>query len=115
MDEILKYMLTRPIPLHFEDGILKNEEGDPFFEHICLRLQVEYDFSLAAHFHFLILIAQELGDQDIGSFDVDGKTSVNVGQHTPGLAFNENIGPGNSQIRFIEHNTRHVLILGEGG
>ena len=34
MDEILKYMLTKPTPLHFEDGILKNEEGEPFFEHI---------------------------------------------------------------------------------
>ena len=34
MDEILKYMLTQPTPLHFEDGILKNEEGTPFFEHI---------------------------------------------------------------------------------
>ena len=34
MDEILKYMLTQPTPLHFEDGILKNEEGEPFFQHI---------------------------------------------------------------------------------
>ena len=34
MDEILKYMLTHPTPLRFEDGILKNEEGEPFFEHI---------------------------------------------------------------------------------
>ena len=34
MDEILKYMLTQPIPLHFEDGILKNEQDEPFFEHI---------------------------------------------------------------------------------
>ncbi len=34
MDEILKYMLSRPTPLHFEDGILKNEEGQPFFDHI---------------------------------------------------------------------------------
>ncbi|MBQ3705377.1 MAG: DEAD/DEAH box helicase [Clostridia bacterium] len=34
MDEILKYMLTQPTPLHFEDGILKNEEGQPFFKHI---------------------------------------------------------------------------------
>ena len=34
MDEILKYMLTQPIPLHFEDGILKNEQNEPFFEHI---------------------------------------------------------------------------------
>ncbi len=34
MDEILRYMLTKPTPLKFEDGILKNEEGQPFFEHI---------------------------------------------------------------------------------
>ena len=34
MDEILKYMLTAPTPLHFEDGILKNAEGEPFFDHI---------------------------------------------------------------------------------
>ena len=34
MDEILKYMMSRPTPLHFEDGVLKNEEGDPFFDHI---------------------------------------------------------------------------------
>ena len=34
MDEILKYMLTQPTPLHFEDGILKDGEGKPFFEHI---------------------------------------------------------------------------------
>ena len=34
MDEILKYMLTQPTPLHFEDGILKNGEGEPFFRHI---------------------------------------------------------------------------------
>ena len=34
MDEILKYMLTKPTPLHFEDGVLKNEEGTPFFDHI---------------------------------------------------------------------------------
>ena len=34
MDEILKYMLTQPTPLHFEEGILKNGEGEPFFEHI---------------------------------------------------------------------------------
>ena len=33
MDEILKYMLTQPIPLHFEDGILKNGQNEPFFEH----------------------------------------------------------------------------------
>ena len=34
MDEILKYMMSRPTPLHFEDGVLKNEEGEPFFDHI---------------------------------------------------------------------------------
>ena len=34
MDEILKYMLTQPTPLHFADGILKDGEGNPFFDHI---------------------------------------------------------------------------------
>ena len=34
MDEILKYMLTQPTPLHFEEGILKDESGTPFFDHI---------------------------------------------------------------------------------
>ena len=34
MDEILKYMLTVPTPLKFEDGILVTEEGKPFFSHI---------------------------------------------------------------------------------
>ena len=34
MDEILKYMLTQPTPLHFEEGVLKDGEGTPFFEHI---------------------------------------------------------------------------------
>ena len=34
MDEILKYMLTQPTPLHFEDGVLKNENGEAFFAHI---------------------------------------------------------------------------------
>ena len=34
MDEILKYMLTAPTPLKFEDGVLCNEEGAPFFDHI---------------------------------------------------------------------------------
>ena len=34
MDEILKYMLTVPIPLKFMDGILCSEDGAPFFEHI---------------------------------------------------------------------------------
>ncbi len=34
MDEILKYMLTVPTPLHFADGILSNEDGTPFFSNI---------------------------------------------------------------------------------
>lgn len=34
MDEILKYMIAKPLPLHFEDGILRNEVGTPFFDNI---------------------------------------------------------------------------------
>ncbi len=34
MDEILKYMLTAPTPLKFEDDVLRNEDGTPFFENI---------------------------------------------------------------------------------
>lgn len=34
MDEILKYMIVKPLPLHFEDGILRNEDGTPFFDNI---------------------------------------------------------------------------------
>ncbi|MER2183842.1 MAG: DEAD/DEAH box helicase [Clostridia bacterium] len=34
MDEILKYMITVPTPLHFEDGVLRREDGTPFFDHI---------------------------------------------------------------------------------
>lgn len=34
MDEILKYMIAKPLPLHFEDGILRNEDGMPFFDNI---------------------------------------------------------------------------------
>ena len=34
MDEILKYMIAKPLPLHFEDGILRNEAGTPFFDNI---------------------------------------------------------------------------------
>ena len=34
MDEILKYMIAKPMPLHFEDEVLRNEDGTPFFEHI---------------------------------------------------------------------------------
>ena len=33
-DEILKYMSAKPLPLHFEDGILRNEDGTPFFDNI---------------------------------------------------------------------------------
>ena len=34
MDEILKYMLTVPTPLKFEDDVLRREDGTPFFENI---------------------------------------------------------------------------------
>ena len=34
MDEILKYMLTAPTPLKFEDGVLRREDNTPFFDHI---------------------------------------------------------------------------------
>ena len=34
MDEILKYKIAKPLPLHFEDGILRNEDGTPFFDNI---------------------------------------------------------------------------------
>jgi len=34
MDEILKYMLTAPTPLKFEDDVLRNEDGSAFFENI---------------------------------------------------------------------------------
>ena len=34
MDEILKYMIAKPLPLNFEDGILRNEDGTPFFDNI---------------------------------------------------------------------------------
>jgi len=34
MDEILKYMLSKPTPLKFVDGILCDEDGNPFFNHI---------------------------------------------------------------------------------
>ena len=34
MDEILKYMLTAPTPLKFEDGVLRREDGTAFFESI---------------------------------------------------------------------------------
>lgn len=34
MDEILKYMIAKPTPLHFEDEVLRQADGTPFFEHI---------------------------------------------------------------------------------
>ena len=34
MDEILKYMLTAPTPLKFEDDVLRREDGSAFFENI---------------------------------------------------------------------------------
>lgn len=34
MDEILKYMIAKPLPLHFEEGVLRNEDGTPFFDNI---------------------------------------------------------------------------------
>ena len=34
MDEILRYMIAKPTPLHFEDGVLRQESGEAFFEHI---------------------------------------------------------------------------------
>ena len=34
MDEILKYMIAKPLPLHFTDGVLLDENDEPFFEHI---------------------------------------------------------------------------------
>ncbi len=34
MDEILKYMIAKPTPLHFENDVLRNEDGSAFFEHI---------------------------------------------------------------------------------
>ena len=34
MDEILKYMIAKPLPLHFEDDVLRNEDKTPFFDHI---------------------------------------------------------------------------------
>ncbi len=34
MDEILKYMIAKPLPLHFEDDVLRNEDNTPFFDNI---------------------------------------------------------------------------------
>lgn len=34
-DEILKYIMAKPIPLHFDEmGILCKEDGEPFFENM---------------------------------------------------------------------------------
>lgn len=32
MEAILKYMIANPLPLHFEDGVLRREDGEAFFE-----------------------------------------------------------------------------------
>ena len=35
MDEILRYMIAKPLPLHFDESeVLRNEDGTAFFEHI---------------------------------------------------------------------------------
>ena len=34
MEEILRYMIAKPLPLHFEDEVLRNEDGTAFFDHI---------------------------------------------------------------------------------
>ncbi len=34
MEEILKYMIARPVPLHFEDGVLRTEDGAAFFDEV---------------------------------------------------------------------------------
>ena len=34
MDEILKYMIAKPVPLHFEHEVLRTEDGEPFFEDV---------------------------------------------------------------------------------
>ncbi len=34
MDEILKYMIAKPVPLHFEHEVLRMEDGEPFFEDV---------------------------------------------------------------------------------
>ena len=34
MDEILKYMIAKPLPLHFEEDVLRNEDGTAFFDNI---------------------------------------------------------------------------------
>ena len=34
MDEILKYMIAKPVPLRFEGEVLRNADGTPFFENV---------------------------------------------------------------------------------
>jgi len=34
MDEIMRYMIAKPLPLHFEDDVLRGEDGKAFFDHI---------------------------------------------------------------------------------
>ncbi len=34
MEEILRYMIARPTPLHFKEGVLRNEDESPFFDNI---------------------------------------------------------------------------------
>ena len=34
MDEILRYMIAKPLKLHFAEDILRDEEGNPFFENV---------------------------------------------------------------------------------
>ncbi len=34
MDEILKYMIAKPVALHFEDGVLRTAEGAAFFKDV---------------------------------------------------------------------------------
>ena len=34
MDEILKYMIAKPLTLRFEEDVLRNEDGTPFFDNI---------------------------------------------------------------------------------
>ena len=34
MEEILRYMISRPTPLHFESGVLRLEDGTPFFDNV---------------------------------------------------------------------------------
>ncbi len=34
MDEILRYMIAKPLPLHFEEDVLRNEDGTAFFDNI---------------------------------------------------------------------------------